>query len=104
MTRHVQADAVCDAAAGQVKICYFKQNTAPNGASVWQNDCRQVSHVGSRFDNNTATSGSSGIEMNQITQADISQCTFATGRALKGAGLYLQVCCRCYNMCLMLLA
>ena len=104
MTRHVQADAVCDAAAGQVKTCYFKLNTAPNGASVWQNDCRQVSHVGSRFDNNTATSGSSGIEMNQITQADISQCTFATGRALKGAGLYLQVCCRCYNMCLMLLA
>lgn len=47
--------------------------------------------MGSRFDNNTATSGSSGIEMNQITQADISQCTFATGRALKGAGLYLQV-------------
>ena len=50
-----------------------------------------MSHIGSRFENNTATSGSSGIEMNQITQADISLCTFATGRALKGAGLYLQV-------------
>ena len=66
-------------------------NVAPNGASVWQNDCQQIAHTGSRFDNNTAARGSSGIEMNQIAQADVTQCTFTTGRALKGAGLYLQV-------------
>jgi hypothetical protein len=77
--------------AGTTRTSYFKLNVAQNGASIWQNDCRQVSHMGSRFDNNTATRGSPGIEMNQITQADITQCTFTTGNALKGGGLYLQV-------------
>lgn len=77
--------------AGQVKTSYFKLNVAPNGASVWQNDCQQILHMGSRFENNSAARGSSGIEMNQIVQADIAQCTFTTGKALKGAGLYLQV-------------
>ena len=85
------AERVLCMRAGQVRTSYFKMNVAPNGASVWQNDCQQIAHTGSRFDNNTAARGSSGIEMNQIGQADVAQCTFTTGRALKGAGLYLQV-------------
>ena len=75
------AERVLCMRAGQVRTSYFKMNVAPNGASVWQNDCQQIAHTG----------GSSGIEMNQIGQADVAQCTFTTGRALKGAGLYLQV-------------
>ncbi len=71
---------------------YFRLNSALNGGSVWQNNCKKILHTGSRFDNNTSERGSAGIEMNQITSADIVSCTFTTGKSAKGSGLYLQVC------------
>lgn len=76
--------------AGDLTTNYFKLNSGLNGGSVWQNDCRKITHSGSRFDNNTAERGSAGIEMNQVTSAEIRSCTFTTGKGAKGSGLYLQ--------------
>jgi hypothetical protein len=76
--------------AGDLGTNYFKLNSALNGGSVWQNDCKKIVHVGSRFDNNTSQRGSAGIEMNQVSSADISSCTFTTGKGAKGSALYLQ--------------
>lgn len=70
---------------------YFRLNSALNGGSVWQNNCKKIVHTGSRFDNNTSERGSAGIEMNQITSTEIASCTFSSGKSAKGSGLYLQV-------------
>ena len=43
------------AGAGDITDTYFRNNQALNGASVWQNDCKSLTHSGSRFDNNAAT-------------------------------------------------
>ena len=85
----VVADVSC---SGTVDTNYFRLNSALNGGSVWQNNCKKILHSGSRFDNNTSERGSAGIEMNQITSTDIVSCTFTTGKSAKGSGLYLQVC------------
>jgi predicted outer membrane repeat protein len=76
---------------GNMDTNYFRLNSALNGGSVWQNNCKKIVHSGSRFDNNTSERGSAGIEMNQITSIDIVSCTFSTGKSAKGSGLYLQV-------------
>ncbi|KAK9839270.1 hypothetical protein WJX81_004900 [Elliptochloris bilobata] len=75
--------------SGDITDTYFRDNQALNGASVWQNDCKSVIHSGSRFDNNAATQGSAGIELNQCS-LDIGFCTFARGRGDKGAAIYMQ--------------
>ncbi|KAK9919042.1 hypothetical protein WJX75_008926 [Coccomyxa subellipsoidea] len=76
--------------SGNMDTNYFRLNSALNGGSVWQNNCKKIVHSGSRFDNNTSERGSAGIEMNQITSIDIVSCTFSTGKSAKGSGLYLQ--------------
>ena len=40
--------------AGDTVDNYFRQNTAANGAGVWQNNCPKLTHSHNQFDSNTA--------------------------------------------------
>ena len=68
----------------------FINNLALNGASVWQNNCPNVTHTSNIFEGGTAAQGCGGIELNQ-GRTSISGCYFSQCSGAKGGAIYFQV-------------
>ncbi|CAL5225946.1 g8744 [Coccomyxa viridis] len=77
-----------EATPGSLTRCTLANGRAQVGGGAYYNRCSKMVWTGNLFENNTARSGSAGMELNQCS-GDIRQSTFFKNRGEKGGGIFM---------------